>query len=77
MRFRELATETAGFCNTSGFIDDTRAFASIPARHDPVPPGGRGLPRAPGRRARLSEDEAVETAVDLAYHLPKASYARG
>jgi glucuronate isomerase len=33
-RFRELATETAGFYNTVGFNDDTRAFPSIPARHD-------------------------------------------
>ncbi|HEY9423592.1 MAG TPA: glucuronate isomerase, partial [Microterricola sp.] len=33
MRFRELVTESAGFYNTSGFVDDTRAFASIPARH--------------------------------------------
>jgi glucuronate isomerase len=34
LRFRELATETAGFYNTVGFNDDTRAFCSIPARHD-------------------------------------------
>lgn len=34
LRFRKLVTETAGFANTSGFIDDTRAFMSIPARHD-------------------------------------------
>ncbi len=34
MRFREQATETAGFYNTVGFNDDTRAFLSIPARHD-------------------------------------------
>ena len=33
-RFREAVTETAGFSRTSGFIDDTRAFCSIPARHD-------------------------------------------
>ena len=33
-RFRELTTETAGFYNTVGFNDDTRAFLSIPARHD-------------------------------------------
>ena len=33
-RFRETAVETAGFYNTSGFVDDTRAYASIPARHD-------------------------------------------
>ncbi|MGH1556704.1 hypothetical protein ACRAWD_00715 [Caulobacter segnis] len=34
MRFREQVTETAGFYNTVGFNDDTRAFLSIPARHD-------------------------------------------
>jgi glucuronate isomerase len=33
-RFREMTTETAGFYNTVGFNDDTRAFMSIPARHD-------------------------------------------
>ncbi|WP_294211046.1 glucuronate isomerase, partial [uncultured Sphingomonas sp.] len=33
-RFREMTTETAGFYNTVGFNDDTRAFLSIPARHD-------------------------------------------
>ena len=33
-RFRELTTETAGIYNTAGFNDDTRAFLSIPARHD-------------------------------------------
>jgi len=33
-RFREMITETAGFYNTVGFNDDTRAFLSIPARHD-------------------------------------------
>src|SRR5262249_43926434 len=33
-RYRELTTETAGFYNTVGFTDDTRAFPSIPVRHD-------------------------------------------
>src|SRR5699024_4060578 len=33
-RFRDAVTETAGFYRGSGFIDDTRAFLSIPARHD-------------------------------------------
>jgi glucuronate isomerase len=33
-RFREMTMETAGFYNTVGFNDDTRAFLSIPARHD-------------------------------------------
>ena len=49
LRIRQQTTETAGFNNTVGFNDDTRAFLSIPARHDvarrmdsPVPghPGG-------------------------------------
>jgi glucuronate isomerase len=34
LRWRSAITETAGFYRTSGFIDDTRAFLSIPARHD-------------------------------------------
>src|SRR3546814_9378743 len=33
-RYRRQVTETAGFYNTVGFNDDTRAFPSIPARHD-------------------------------------------
>jgi len=33
-RYRDLVTETAGLYNTVGFNDDTRAFPSIPARHD-------------------------------------------
>jgi len=33
-RYRRLTTETAGIYNTAGFNDDTRAFPSIPARHD-------------------------------------------
>jgi glucuronate isomerase len=75
-RFRELATETAGFYNTSGFVDDTRAFASIPARHDLSRRVDAGYLARLVAEHRLSEDEAVETAVDLAYHLPKAAYAR-
>lgn len=34
LRFRSAVTETAGFSRFSGFIDDTRAFCSIPARHN-------------------------------------------
>ena len=34
LRFRRAVTDTAGFWNTTGFVDDTRAFFSIPARHD-------------------------------------------
>ena len=75
-RFRELATETAGFYNTSGFVDDTRAFASIPARHDLARRIDAGYLARLVAEHRLNEDEAVQTAVDLAYTLPKQSYAR-
>ncbi|MEN3361099.1 MAG: glucuronate isomerase [Mycobacteriales bacterium] len=75
-RFRELSTETAGFYNTTGFVDDTRAFASIPARHDLARRVDAGALARLVTEHRLDEDEATETAVDLAYHLPKAAYAR-
>lgn len=76
LRFFESATETAGFYNMSGFVDDTRAFCSIPARHDLYRRISANYLSRLVVEHRLSEDEAVETAVDLAYHLPKSSYAR-
>jgi len=75
-RFRESATETAGFYNTSGFVDDTRAFASIPARHDLFRRVDAGYLARLVLEHRLSLTEAVETAVDLAYNLAKQSYQR-
>jgi glucuronate isomerase len=75
-RFRELTTETAGFYNTSGFVDDTRAFASIPARHDLARRIDAGFLAKLVAEHRLRLDEAVETAVDLSYNLPLQSYAR-
>jgi glucuronate isomerase len=75
-RFRESATETAGFYNTSGFVDDTRAFASIPARHDLFRRVDAGYLARLVLEHRLSQDEAIETAIDLAYNLPKESYRR-
>jgi glucuronate isomerase len=75
-RFREAAVETAGFYNTSGFVDDTRAFASIPARHDLFRRVDAGYLARLVLEHRVSLDEAVETAVDLAYHLPKLAYQR-
>lgn len=74
-RFRELVTDTAGFYNTSGFVDDTRAFASIPARHDlSRRVDASYLARLVGE-GRLDADEAVETAIDLAYRIPLEAYA--
>jgi len=75
-RFRELTAETAGFYNTSGFVDDTRAFASIPARHDLARRIDAGYLSKLVVEHRLDLDEAVETAIDLTYRLPLQSYAR-
>lgn len=73
-RFREAATDTAGFYNTTGFVDDTRAFFSIPARHDLARRIDAGHLARLVAEHRLGLDEAVETAADLAYHLPRAAY---
>jgi glucuronate isomerase len=75
-RFREAVTETAGFANTSGFVDDTRAFLSIPARHDLARRIDAGYLARLVAEHRLDEDEAEEAAVDLAYRLPLAAYRR-
>ncbi|AYF98392.1 glucuronate isomerase [Protaetiibacter intestinalis] len=75
-RFRELTTETAGFYNTSGFVDDTRAFASIPARHDLARRIDAGYLAKLVAEHRLGLDEAIETAIDLTVTLPRAAYAR-
>jgi glucuronate isomerase len=75
LRFRETATETAGFYNTSGFIDDTRAFCSIPARHDLSRRIDSTYLARLVAEGRLQMDEALETARDLTYNLPKLAYA--
>jgi glucuronate isomerase len=73
-RFRELTTETAGFYNTVGFNDDTRAFLSIPARHDVARRVDCAYLATLVADHRLEEDEAHEVALDLAYRLAKAAY---
>jgi glucuronate isomerase len=73
-RFRELTTETAGFYNTVGFNDDTRAFLSIPARHDMARRVDCGFLARLVAEHRLGEDEAHEVAHDLAYRLAKQAY---
>jgi glucuronate isomerase len=73
-RFREQATETAGFYNTVGFIDDTRAFLSIPARHDVARRMDCAFLARLVADHRLEEDEAYEVARQLAYDLVKAAY---
>jgi glucuronate isomerase len=73
-RFRERTTETAGFYNLVGFNDDTRAFLSIPARHDVARRIDCGFLARLVAEHRLDEDEAAEVARDLAYRLPKETY---
>jgi glucuronate isomerase len=73
-RFRELTTETAGFYNTVGFNDDTRAFPSIPARHDVSRRVDCAYLAELVVTHRLEEDEAQEVAHDLAYGLAKKAY---
>jgi len=73
-RFREQTLGTAGFYNTVGFNDDTRAFLSIPARHDVARRVDCAFLAKLVAEHRLEEDEAVETAADLAYRLPKQAY---
>ncbi|MGA9507081.1 MAG: glucuronate isomerase [Candidatus Sulfotelmatobacter sp.] len=74
MRFREHVTETAGFYNTVGFNDDTRAFLSIPARHDMARRMDCAFLAKLVADHRLEEDEAFEVAQDLAYRLVKRAY---
>ena len=73
-RYRELVTETAGFYNTVGFNDDTRAFLSIPARHDVARRIDCGYLGRLVAEHRLDLDEAHAVAHDLAYGLAKKAY---
>jgi glucuronate isomerase len=74
MRFREQVTETAGFYNTVGFNDDTRAFLSIPARHDVARRIDCAFLGRLVAEHRLDEDEALELIVDLTVNLAKKAY---
>jgi len=74
MRFREQATETAGFYNTVGFNDDTRAFLSIPSRHDVARRIDCAFLGRLVAEHRLDEDEAFEVVKDLTVNLVKKAY---
>jgi glucuronate isomerase len=73
-RYRGAVTETAGFGRTSGFIDDTRAFCSIPARHDMSRRLDCGYLAELVATHRLDEDEALETAHDLVAVNPRKAF---
>jgi glucuronate isomerase len=70
-RFQESVTETAGFSRLSGFIDDTRAFCSIPARHDMSRRLDAGFLAGLVAAHRLDEDEALDTLTALVVDQPR------
>ena len=74
MRFREQATETAGFYNTVGFNDDTRAFLSMPGRHDVARRVDSAFLARLVVEGRIDEDEAHEIAYDLTNGLVRKAY---
>src|SRR3546814_19261812 len=73
-RFREMTTETAGFYNTVGFNDDTRAFLSIPARHDVARRVDCAFLARLVAEHRLADWEAAEVAYELAHGLARKAY---
>jgi glucuronate isomerase len=74
LRYLEQVSETAGIYNTSGFNDDTRAFPSIPARHDLWRRVASNWVASLAVRGILDMDDALEMAHDLAYRLAKRAY---
>jgi glucuronate isomerase len=71
LRFRSAVTETAGFSRSSGFIDDTRAFCSIPARHDTARRIEASFLARLVAEHRVSEERAHELIVDLVDASPR------
>ena len=74
LRYRQQMTETAGFYNTVGFNDDTRAFLSIPARHDVARRMDCRFLANLVAEHRLSMEQAHELAYQLSYGLVKKTY---
>ena len=73
-RFREMTTETAGFYNMVGFNDDTRAFLSIPARHDVARRIDCGFLARLVAEHRIADWEAAELAQELTSGLVRRAY---
>ena len=73
-RYFDQVMETAGLYNTVGFNDDTRAFPSIPARHDTWRRASANWLAGMVVRDLISRDEAEDMCIDMAYRLPKRAY---
>jgi len=74
LRYRNQVTETAGFYNTAGFNDDTRAFLSIPARHDLARRMDAHYLSSLVVEHKITEDEASSIMIDLSYNLARKAY---
>ena len=74
LRYRSAVTDIAGFTKTSGFIDDTRAFLSIPARHDMARRRDAAYLAGLVAEHRLALAEAVEVARALVIDNPKRAF---
>ena len=74
LRYRRRVVETAGLYNTAGFNDDTRAYPSIPARHDLWRRVGANWIAGMVVRGVVDMEDAGEMAVDTAYRLAKKAY---
>ena len=73
-RFRYQVTETAGIYNTAGFNDDTRAFPSIPARHDVARRVDANFLADQVSRHVIGMDDATAMMRALTYDLAKTTY---
>lgn len=73
-RYRHMVTETSGFYNTVGFNDDTRAFVSIPARHDVARRVDANFLGGLVSKHIISMEEARIIIKDLTYNLVKKAY---
>jgi glucuronate isomerase len=76
-RFWAAVSETAGFAKSAGFVDDTRAYCSIPARHDLARRAHCAFLARLVVEHRLAKDDALELAADFAYRLPKSAFRLG
>jgi glucuronate isomerase len=73
-RFRSSVTETAGFYRGSGFVDDTRAFLSIPARHDAARRADAAFLAGLVREGRLDLPTARQIIVDSVDAVPRRAF---
>lgn len=76
-RYREAVTDSAGFTKTSGFIDDTRAFCSIPARHDMSRRVDAGYLAGLVATHQLNEEDALAVARRFVDDIPRTTFRLG